>query len=105
MKKLSYRGYLARVRHRRTPLDVLYGFAVGRCWRDRARSVPGWKSRQQLVRARSPGRPLDPPRQRCWGHPGPRLAFVTYRGWRRVRAAEVAQARSLQPRPLDEEYP
>lgn len=105
MTKLSYRRYLASVRRRRTPLDVLYGFAVGRCWRDRARGVPGWKSRLQLVRVRSPGHALEPTHCRCWGHPGPRLAFVTYPGWRRVRAAEVAQARSLQPRPLDKEYP
>lgn len=105
MKKLSYRCYLARVRHRRPPLDVLYGFAVGRCWRDKARSVPGWKSRQLLVRARSPGRSLDPTRRRCWGHPGPRLGFVSHRSWRLARAAWAARARDLQPNLLDEEYP
>ena len=105
MKKLSYRCYLARVRHRRPTLDVLYGFAVGRCWRDKARSVPGWKARQLLVRARAPGRNLDPPRQRCWGHPGPRLAFVTHRSWRLARAAWAARARCLQPNLPDEEYP
>ena len=105
MKKLAYRRYLARVRHRRPPLDVLYGFAVGRCWRDRALGVPGWKSRLQLVRARNPGHALEPTHCRCWGHPGPRLGFVPHRSWRLARAAWAARARGLQPNLPDEEYP